>query len=78
MQESPFYERVIQRGIEQGARQTSIENIVATLETRFPGADVSALKPRLETIVDINHLKQLSLNALRTRSFQDFQESLQE
>ena len=80
MQESPFYERVIQRGIEQGieqgARQTSIENTVAILETRFPGADVSALRPRLETITDINRLKQISLNALRAPSFDDFQETL--
>ena len=80
MQESPFYEHVMQRGIEQGieqgARQTSIENIMLTLETRFPGADVSALKHRLETIADLNRLKQVSLNALRAASFEDFQASL--
>ena len=76
MQESPFYEHVIQRGIEQGVRQTSIENIVLTLETRFPGADVSAMRHRLEMIADLNRLKQVSLNALRAVSFEDFQASL--
>ena len=28
MQESPFYQLVIQRGIEQGAREVSIKNIL--------------------------------------------------
>jgi hypothetical protein len=41
MQESPVYERVIQRGIEQGARQAMIENILAVLRARFADADVN-------------------------------------
>ena len=80
MQESPFYEHVMQRGreqgIEQGARQMSIDNTLATLEARFPEADVNALKPRLEAIADLEQLKQVSLNASLATSFQDFQESL--
>ena len=76
MQESPFYEHVIAQGVEQGARQMSIENTVAVLEARFPGADVNALKPRLEAIADINRLKQVSLNASLAPSFHDFQEGL--
>ena len=81
MQESPFYEHVIQRGIaqgiEQGARQMSIENTLAILEARFPGADVNALRHRLEAITDINQLKQVSLNASLATSFHDFQEALE-
>ena len=80
MQESPFYERVIQQGIEQGieqgARQMSIENTVAILEARFPGADVNALRPRLEAIADIDQLKQVSLSASLAPSFDDFQDTL--
>lgn len=80
MQESPFYEQVIQRGIErgieQGARQTSIENTLAVLKARFPNFDVNAIRQRLETITDINQLKQVSLDASLAASFHDFQETL--
>ena len=76
MQESPFYEHIIQRGIEQGARQMSIDNTVAILEARFPEADVNVLKPRLEAIADLEQLKRVNLNASLATSFQDFQESL--
>ena len=80
MQESPFYELIIQRGIEQGieqgARQMSIDNTLAILKARFPEVDVNALKPRLEAIADLEQLKQVSLNASFATSFQDFQESL--
>ena len=100
MQESPFYEHVIQRGdkrgyergieqgiergiergieqgIEQGARQTSIENTLTVLKARFPDADVDVLIPRLEAIVDLNELKQVSLDASLAASFHDFEETL--
>ena len=92
MQESPFYERVMQRGIaqgieqgdqqgyergiEQGARQMSIENTLAVLTARFPNTDINAMRQSLEAITDINRLKQISLNASLAASFQDFQETL--
>ena len=72
MQESPFYERVMQRGIEQGARQMSIENTLAVLKARFPNSDVNVLRQGLEAITDINQLKQINLNASLATSFQDF------
>ena len=76
MQESPFYGLVIQRGIEQGARQMSIESTLATLNQRFPNADVDALKPILETIDDLNRLRELNLNASIAENFNAFQERL--
>ena len=76
MQESPVYERIIQRGIERGARQAMIENILAVLEARFTDADVNTLSPRLEVIEDLNRLKQLNLNASLANSFRAFQEHL--
>ncbi len=76
MQESPVYERIIQRGIERGARQAMIENILAVLEARFTDADVNTLSPRLEAIEDLNRLKQLNLNASLANSFPAFQEHL--
>ena len=77
MQESPVYERIIQRGIERGARQAMIENILAVLKARFTDADVNALVPRLEAIEDIDCLKLLNLNASLANNFRTFQEGLE-
>ena len=84
MQESPFYDYVIQRGIdqgieqgiEQGTRQTIIESALTILEARFPDADVNALSPRLEAITDLDRLKALNLNASLATSFDAFQDKL--
>ena len=66
-----------QRGIEQGSRQTSIEITVAILNTRFPDADVDRLTAALESIEDLNRLKQLNLEAFLVESFRAFQERLE-
>ena len=88
MQESPFYESVLQRGIvrgreegielgeRRGARQTSIENALNILSVRFPSVDVNALKDELEAIDDLDRLKQLNINASIAESLHAFQESL--
>ena len=73
MQESPFYEHVLQ----QGARQTSIKSILLILTERFPDAEVPAVQPRLEAIADLNRLQQLTLNASIASSFHDFREELE-
>ena len=77
MQESPVYERVIQRGIEQGARETTIENTLSVLTARFPDADVKSIKSMLEAVADLDHLKQLHLNASLAPSFRAFQHELE-
>ncbi len=51
MRESPFYEVVMQRGIEQGARETSIYNILAVLTARFPQRDLHLSNMRLKRSV---------------------------
>jgi len=84
MRESPFYELVMQRGIERGieqgiergARETTIENTLAVLKARFPQADVNAVKPVLEAITDLNRLKQLNLTASLAQSFEAFRHVL--
>ena len=92
MQESPFYESVMQRGIVRGreegielgekrgewrgARQTSIESTMNVFTHRFPNADANALKDMLEAIDDLDRLKQVNLNASIAESLQAFQESL--
>ena len=85
MQESPFYDYVIQRGkeqgieqgIEQGARQATIENILAVLRVQFPDVDISALLPKLEAIEDLDRLKHLNLKASLANDFRTFQEALE-
>ncbi len=44
----------IEQGIKQGARRTSIESILAILNTRFPDADADTLTSTLEAIEDLN------------------------
>ena len=79
MQESPFYDYVIQRGIDQEhqrGRQTIIELTLTILEARFPDADVNTLSPRLEAITDLDRLKALILNASLATSFDAFRHEL--
>lgn len=85
MQESPFYqlvvqhgiERGIERGIEQGARENAIDSILAVLTERFPQNDTDTVKPSLEAISDLEHLKELHLSAVRASSFQAFLQTLE-
>ena len=63
MQESSVYRHIIQKGIEQGieqgARATAIESIFTVLNARFDVRAVQRLKPIVEQIEDVQHLKQL-------------------
>ena len=70
-------EQGIAQGREQGARQMSVESTLATLNARFPNADVNALKPVLESIEDLNRLKHLNLTASIADTFTAFREHLE-
>ena len=80
LMESPFYEEVIKRwleqGIERGAREATIENTLTVVTERFPFADIVELKSRLEGISDIDRLKQLGVAASLVPSFEAFQYKL--
>ena len=80
LMESPFYEEVIKRwleqGIERGAREATIENTLTVVTERFPFADIVALKSRLEGISDIDCLKQLGVAASLVPTFEAFQYKL--
>ena len=69
-------EFLIAQGIEQGARQMSIESTLAILNERFPDAEVTAVRSVLEAISDIDRLKHLNLQASIAPSFRAFQEHL--
>ena len=76
MQESPFYEVVMQRGIERGARETSIHNILAVLTARFPQHDPQSIQQALEAILDMDRLTQLVQTAALTPTFEAFLQTL--
>ena len=81
MQESPFYQehfgKVMQRGVERGARETAIENILTVLTARFSQDDAHTVQPTLETITDLHRLKQLHLSAVLAANFQTFLQTLE-
>lgn len=85
MQESPFYEHIVERsfkqgieqGIEQGARQMSIESTLNILNERFPDADIKPIRTALEAVADLNRLKALNLTASIAASFHAFQADLE-
>ncbi len=65
-------EVLMERGIERGAKATTIENIVLLLNTRFEVNTAAAVKPALAAIDDLPRLKQLLQAAIQTPSLEAF------
>ena len=86
MQESPFFqahlqeaeERGLERGLERGQKASAIKLILALLSDQFQPEAVQTLKPRLETIDDLEQLERLHLAAARAHSLEAFTQNLQE
>ncbi len=78
MQESPFYEIIIQRGIEQGSREMSISNILSGLTKRFPQQNMQQVSEALEAVLSLDRLMQLHLTAIDTPSVESFLAGLNE
>ena len=88
MRESPFYEIIIQRGVEQGiqqgieqgikqgARETSVTNILSVLTKRFPESDVQPISAALESILELDRLTELLHTAIDTPSVETFLQAL--
>ncbi|RKU27406.1 hypothetical protein C6497_11710 [Candidatus Poribacteria bacterium] len=76
MQESPFYEIIMQRGIErgivQGSLQVCIKNILSVLTERFPSSDTTPVAEILESIQDLDRLSELLRLAVQTSSVDTF------
>ena len=66
----------MQKYSEQGARETSIKNILTVLTERFPQSDVQPVEQALESIVDIDRLTKLLLTAIDTPSVETFLQAL--
>ena len=84
MQESSVYQYIIEKGkaegieqgIEQGkqlgAKESTIENILLLLDTRFEVNTAQVLKPALEAVDDLQRLKGLFREAAVTQSLESF------
>lgn len=76
MYESSIVQHFTERGIQQGQRQQSIEYVLDVLEIRFHPSEVETLKPAIETIEDLQHLKQLLRSAVQAPNLDEFKQTL--
>ena len=72
-----FKELGMQEGIQQGARETIIEGILEALEVRFSARGLEQLRPMLENVEELQRLKELRREALRTYSLETFTQILE-
>ena len=90
MPESPFFREHSQEaetlgfaigfaiGFVHGERKSTINAILTLLNDQFQAEAVQALKPKLETIEDLERLKELLRAVPRTQSLEAFTQNLQE
>ena len=64
------------QGLEQGRGQGAVEMLLGVLETRFHPAAVRNLRPLLETIDDVERLRQLAPAAASAENLETFLEAL--
>lgn len=69
-------EVLTEQGIEQGARETTVENILSILTTRFPTNDLHNIEQTLKSISNLEQLKQLVVPAFQTPSVEAFLHTL--
>ena len=65
-----------QQGLEQGMKERAREDILEALELRLQPDAARTFKPVLETIEDVQRLKQLHRAAILAESPEDFQRAL--
>ena len=76
MYESSIVQHFTERGIQQGQRQQSIEYVLDVLEIRFHPSAAETLKPAIETIEDLQLLKQLHRSAMQATNLDEFKQTL--
>ena len=73
-----FTERATQQGHQAGVRESTIEDILEVLTLRFQVDVAQTVQPNLESIDDLQHLKQLFRIAILADRLEDFQRVLVE
>ena len=67
---------VIQHFTQQGERKNALESLLDVLEVRFQRSDVETLKPTLESIEEIQHLRKLLREAVQVPNLDEFRRIL--
>ena len=67
---------IVQYFTERGQRQQGIESILDILGMRFDSSEAETLKPTIETIEDLQHLKQLLRSAVQAQNLDEFKQIL--
>ena len=76
MHESSVIQHFTEQGIEQGERIGVLGSLLDVLESRFQASEVHALKPTLESIKEIQHLRELLREAVRVSTLDEFKRFL--
>ena len=76
MYESSVIQYFTEQGIKQGERKAAIESLLDVLEVRFQSSEVQTLKPKIESIEELQTLKQLHHEALQVSSLDEFRQIL--
>ena len=75
-EETMYESSIVQHFTERGQRQQGIESILDILGMRFDSSEAETLKPAIETIEDLQHLKQLLRSAVQAPNLDEFKQSL--
>ena len=67
---------IVQHFTERGQRQQGIEYVLDVLEIRFHPGAAETLKPVIETIEDLQLLKQLHRSAMQAPNLDEFKQTL--
>ena len=67
---------IVQHFTERGQRQQGIEFILDILGMRFDSSAAETLKPAIETIEDLQLLKQLHRSAMQAPNLDEFKQTL--
>ena len=73
-----FASEALQQGIEQGARERALKDILEVLTLRLKPYAATVFKPTLETIEDLDRLAQLHRAAILAETLDDFAQVLTE
>lgn len=74
MRESKFY----QLQMEKAARENAIKYILAALRTKFSADIVSAIRPMIQNISDLQRLEELHTAAVKANNIESFTQMLSE
>ena len=84
MFESVVAQRLAERGIQQGrqqgrqqgSQQERVLSVLDLISERFSPNDADKLKPRLESIEDLEILRQMLVKVSNAKTFSEFEQAL--